>query len=73
MHIICCIDIALINVMTVSLSVLHTSGKSKGFQSVFINRLAPKGVCLSVDVIMIGCTFVIFRITSGLDMKRPKS
>ena len=62
------IDITLIEIMAISLSVLRTSGKGKGFQSVLINRLAPKAICSSVDVIMIGCTFVVLRITSGLDI-----
>ena len=55
--------------MAISLPILHTSGNSKGLQPVFINRLAPKAICLSVDIIAIDRTFIVFSIASGFDIR----
>ena len=67
-HIVDGIDISLIEIVVISLSILCTSGDGKGFQLVFIDGLAPKAICLSVRMIAIGCTIIVFSIARCLDI-----
>ena len=68
MHIIRGINIALIDIMAISLGKLHTTGQGKRFQAIFVDSFAPERISLTVSGVVVVATLFVLDIACGLDL-----